>query len=365
MEQDNIDGIFNQLNNNNNGKEISNKNENKLSNIYLNKERSKLMEERAYYSNNPKYNLIISKTNNLFNNNNNILSQNLDNSKNFVTNQLNNLITNIENYKKEKDFNINKELSIINNFGIILKNMVTSQRCTWFDNLNLFKSNNSKIKIDLNDFNHLDDSDFIMILIKSNLFVPMNLKQIQIKNDFSNFLNKNIIFNYLEINYDNYKVIFSNNYNEIGLNDFISIKGDINYFDKENDKYTIESDIINPSYTFYEIIGKKKLKKISEETYNDLKNDNNKGIRLRKELNLDSFLKRPKQQKKINEKIIDIDNTKKLKEFDGLIYNKLTKKIKNNYFYLDKDFKLYLYNNNNFIELDFGKEIRNYFSSIN
>lgn len=352
MEQDDINGIFNQDNENNNGKEISNKNENKLSNEYLNKKRSNLMEERKIF-NNPKDNLIISKTNNLFINNNNILSQNLNNSKGFVQNQINNLIENIEEYKNEKDSNINKELSIINNYGIIFKNMVTSQRCTWFKSLN--KLNDSKIEIDLNDFNRLNDDDFTMILIKNDLFVPINLnvKEINNKNDFNNFLNKDIIFNYLEINYENYKIIFSNDYNkiEIELNNFNSINGDISYFDKNNNKYIF--------YTYYKMKGKKK-EEIEEKDYNKLKVDNNKSIKLIKEANVDSFLKISKK-KEINKKK-DIDNIKELKEFYGFIYNKLTKEIKKNYFYLDKDFVFYLHNKNNFIKLMFGKEIINYYS---
>ena len=110
------------------------------------------------------------KANNLFNNNNLILTQNLSNSKDFITKQLTSILKDINDYKNSGKVDYERELYLINRFGVLFKNMLTKTEANWQKELN------SELKI--NTFNpskyNVFNCDYIIkitiITIKNIIF---------------------------------------------------------------------------------------------------------------------------------------------------------------------------------------------------
>jgi len=152
-----------------------------------------------------------------------LFTQNLKGSKEIVTNQLKCFINNVTKYKESNDSNEEVELKLINDFGVLFKNMLNDYTCNWNDNTKLIKTFYKIPNIDdFNDFNDSNDAIFVRTLISNGLIIPDDLycndenvsnifiHSILYKGDFifKNDLSK--LFAYLFIDIGRFKIIISN-----------------------------------------------------------------------------------------------------------------------------------------------------------
>lgn len=168
------------------------------------------------------------KTNNLFKNKRNMLSQNLPFSKKFISNQINQLFKQIDDYKiNNKEINKNEELSIIEGFGVIFRNMINTNNSNWNNEIKyqdkLYSYNFKDLNKNKDFLNNNNNEKYKEILLEKGIIIPLITN---ISNNEKDFLNieKAIL---LEFEFNNITYIIIKDYEDKKIKDNF-IKRDVN-----------------------------------------------------------------------------------------------------------------------------------------
>ena len=374
--------------------------------------------ERMEKLNNRKVNDIndfnLYKANNLFRNKDLILTQNISNSKGFITAQIKSILNDINDYRKSKEVDISRELNLATRFGVILKNMVSTPKSNWKKDIKTINKEISLNKSIINNLNTKDyiswncnDSDFLAIMIRSNILVPLDIEISDNPLVYLNLFNKNDKFVYIEVyfsvNDKRYKIILPNistdnmdysakiidNYdmnvdntnhlrvNDINLEDVIEKSTYYTFY--ESEEKTKENKKLKELEKLKELKKKKKKKKIVKkvEVKEDVKKEMKKEVKIKKmkDTKLDSFIKKKKividitndipndvsndVSNNVQSDIVKLDDTFNMFEVKGYLYSYNTNEIKPKFCYLKiQDNKITFYVCYNYKKI-------NYFIRIN